>query len=886
MKVVHTLAALLFFLTVHSPVVAVTDTSAFWLGGTNNNDMNTPANWSGNAVPGNTAVFQEGTLTPNLILQVPLTLDTFLFPALTPNNAYTFTIGDVSLAGSNLTFNGVGIVLDNINQQTFNVGTDGKIIFNGTASASTGQASPPAFYKLTNDQSDLGGDLDFYNNSTAGNAQVNGDNLSSVNFFDNSTAETAQIHMGNGSLINFQSTATADFSVLSVDLGSQIVFNDSTTAAHSSISATNGSAVYFYDDSHMGSASITADGTGSAINYQSSVSFSEAQITLLNGGLFSLQAPLISVATLSGNSSGVLDLAGNTFQVGNRSSSSTYDGIITDSFGGGSFDKVDNGTFVFNGMGNYTGDTDVQGGIYILNGTLTGTPVIVEAGAVFSGTGTIGQGSLTVLGDVIPGALDNVGTLTLVTSSPFTQLGGSTFTANVNGLGGSSFLNVLGSFANIQANSTFTVATPDGTALIGSQYSYHVMHADQGIFGTYATVNSSNPFLVPHLLYDPTGAATDIFLTLSTDFSSFAKTENEACVAAFFDRLSLGTPDDDEEEILMSLASIETIGGLSVALNQISGEQYTYLGQLSEYTDYRFARRLFSSIRNLILPTRCRCLPQCNYINTWARVEYDYAHVSGNKKVRGLHDNSWDVSVGGHYFMSPQLAVGGAIDYSQDYLSFNRDKTNNLLQTFQGALYALYNHTDLYFFSNLILGESWSNRFERHLRFDSLDRRTRSCPALFHGKAYLEVGTEFDVGCVALFEPFFGIDVGWYDLNRTCERGAGLLNRTIHRKERAYGDTFLGFHLLECAGRGLSLSGDLYWQHRFRTSGSDDLEIGFRSFDTRCLVEGNRFYEDGIVGSLNVATCLKNWDLYVELNGERWGRFTSYGATFGIGTWW
>src|SRR5207247_378080 len=90
------------------------------------------------------------------------------------------------------------------------------------------------------------------------------------------------------------------------------------------------------------------------------------------------------------------------------------------------------------GANTYTGDTVVNGGTLVVNGSVIGA-VFVNAGGTLGGNGQIGP--TTVNGTIAPG--NSIGTLTV--NGAYFQNKGSTYTVEINAAGQSDLIKVNGS---------------------------------------------------------------------------------------------------------------------------------------------------------------------------------------------------------------------------------------------------------------------------------------------------------------------------------------------------------------------------------------------------------------------------------------------------------
>ena len=121
-----------------------------------------------------------------------------------------------------------------------------------------------------------------------------------------------------------------------------------------------------------------------------------------------------NIGELSGTSTGILDIGGNTVTLGGSGRSGSFAGQITGS--GGNLTKAGAGTVTLTGASDYSGQTTVSGGKLVVDGTLSQSAVSVQNGGTLGGSGTVSAltvasggtlaagnspGELTVTGNVI-----------------------------------------------------------------------------------------------------------------------------------------------------------------------------------------------------------------------------------------------------------------------------------------------------------------------------------------------------------------------------------------------------------------------------------------------------------------------------------------------------
>ncbi|MDQ6912599.1 MAG: autotransporter-associated beta strand repeat-containing protein [Verrucomicrobiota bacterium] len=379
-----------------------------------------------------------------------------------------------------------------------------------------------------------GGNLAFYNNSTAANGifvlSSNSASGAFLQFFGNSTAGNATFDIGTGSNLQFYETSTAAQANITVrgfgagpgggngslyvlptaTLGSAIVNLEGATAssgslnvggAGGSISGTaadavinvkggtgtnsSGAALDFGAGSSAGNATITVNGGSNggsgAFMYLGSyygLAYGGTSRIIVNaGGTFvvSRNAPGgnpdpagTSFGSIEGAGTFIL---GNTLLVtGSRNTDTLVSGVITDggpSFSaGGMLTKVGLGTLTLSGNNSYTGLTNVNAGKLLVNGSIPG-PAHVASGATLGGSGSIG-GAVTVdAGGILspgnsPGAI-SVGSLALAANANLLiEIGGTTPGAGDVILGGTLTIRLTNGFIPAPGNN-FIIISSGGT---------------------------------------------------------------------------------------------------------------------------------------------------------------------------------------------------------------------------------------------------------------------------------------------------------------------------------------------------------------------------------------------------------------------------------------
>jgi autotransporter-associated beta strand protein len=333
---------------------------------------------------------------------------------------------------------------------TFTNGPYGGIVtFNDTSTA--GQAH----FTL---RSTANGRINFFADSSAGSAHIDvgpvtpgpTNEFNDVNFYQNSTAANATITVrGDGGRVNFAngSAGNATIDVLgstrpgnvSGTIGGQVVFDTGSdggtatvTAQASTVAGAPGGLIQIHNSGHLGSATLIANGGATAVNggriLFGSAGAGDSARLVVNAGAsadFSLNAPHGGTTVGSIEGAGNFYLGASLLTVGNRNTSTTVSGTISNVGGstagvGGMLSKVGTGTLTLSGANTYTGLTTVAAGTLVVNGSIPGG-VVVKTGATIKGTGTIvgtvacEGGSLCAFGNS-PGTI-TVGGLNLMSGS-------------------------------------------------------------------------------------------------------------------------------------------------------------------------------------------------------------------------------------------------------------------------------------------------------------------------------------------------------------------------------------------------------------------------------------------------------------------------------------
>lgn len=739
------------------------------------------------------------------------------------------------------------------------------------------------------------GSLNFYGNSTAAfsNIQV-GDHLgtSSVDFYSDSetvfsSAEASTILVGYtirptkaiDGVLTFHGYSTAGQSLIIVsdDAGlGRLNFEDYSTAGSSTITlgdSTNnlrGHAI-FSGSSTAGFANISVT-NGSILEFSLGSFGGESLVALSTAGNLLMQGPSsYSLASLTSDSTSsvILDEAALTI---NYSGSSSIEIAGTISGSGGSLVKGGSGITILSGSCSYTGLTTVEEGKLILNGSIIGGALVT--GGTLSGTGTIEGGVTVQAGTISPG--NSPGTLTVV--GDYTQgVFGEYLVQIEQDL--SSLIQT--SESAILDNSPLVVTLLEG--IFYPNQPYLILEAADGIIGAFA-VPSLDPLggineslLQPNASYNASN--TKAFLTLQTTLENVGQTNNQRNAAQRLDALT--NPNEQEAKLLNDLVRLDT-DEARLSLEQLSGESYANWLFMQEILNQRFLSSLYEPLR-LEISSSCKKCPEGDF-TVWTNGGVGRSFLDSQQGMKGLHINSYEVSLGGHKKITNQWIIGIAGGYEQDRTFYKIGGVASN-QSWLGGLYSLYRPKSMYLLMDFISGYS-QNKVKR-----AIDVNNESWTATGKAKVsqfgfYTELG--FDLRApYLLFQPFLGVQGEHYHLGKTKEQGAYPVNLSLLHKSQNTANSSLGIHITGLPDACWGLFGiDCVWQHLL-TSRDQKIQAQFQSFGDAFTLSGVKLQRNSVEGTVFVQASLTNcFNVFVKASAQKWGKASSCNGLIGVEASW
>ena len=404
-------------------------------------------------------------------------------------NADTSAITSLVNAGNTNFYN-------NTNAGNISITNNANLVFNNTSSASHSSIIG-------------GGNVQFFDTSTAGSASFN--NSGNIQFLYNSTAGNASIT--NNYITQFLDSSTAGNATITNN--SIVDFRFGSTAGNATI--TNNNIIEFSGQSTAGNATFINNAPlffgGSLYFLQYSTG---GQARFINNFGATVDFSGTDGATFDGRvTAGSIEGAGNyilgskQLTVGSNNISTNVSGIISGS--GGSLVKTGTGTLTLSGTNTYTGDTNVDAGTLLVNGSIASSAsLFINAGATLGGTGFIPATFLASGATLAPGTPSAIGTLTVNDNLTFCSC--SYYTVKVSPTNADKTL-VQGASGTANLAGTIQAIGIGGIYTVGQQYL--VLHANGGLGGTtFSGLSYSGSFgaTKPKLVYDPNGM--DVYLQM------------------------------------------------------------------------------------------------------------------------------------------------------------------------------------------------------------------------------------------------------------------------------------------------------------------------------------------------------------------------------------
>jgi autotransporter-associated beta strand protein len=298
-----------------------------------------------------------------------------------------------------------------------------------------------------------GGITGFGQTSSAGNATFN-NNAGMVagahggfTFLSNDATAANGLFINDGATVSGADGGFTDLGQTSTASNATFVNNGGT------VSGAAGGSTIFYDSSTAASATLVANGGsngggGGRISFKDNSAGGTSRVEVFGNGNLDISAhdaPGVTIGSVEGD--GNVFLGANNLTIGSNDLSTNFSGVIQDGGEnggtGGSLTKICSGMLMLTGANTYTGDTNVNGGVLKVDGSITSN-TFVRHGSTLAGTGTINANLTNLRGTVSPGGPSVPGALAVV--HDYTQAQYADLMIQIAGTSAGEFsvLNVLG----------------------------------------------------------------------------------------------------------------------------------------------------------------------------------------------------------------------------------------------------------------------------------------------------------------------------------------------------------------------------------------------------------------------------------------------------------
>ena len=441
----------------------------------------------------------------------------------------------------------------------------------------------------------------------------------------------------------------------------------------------NGALVFSRSDALTYSGLIS--GTGSLTQAGSGTLILTGANTYTGGT--TIGAGMLQIGSGSTTGSVVGDIVDNGALVFNRSNALTYGGIVS---GTGSLTQAGSGTLTLTGANTYTGITTIRAGSLVVDGSISGSQLIVDAGGRLGGTGAVGSTTISPGGVMAPGS--SIGTLTVKGDVGFSA--GSIYEVEIGSSLGSDLVHSTGVAAI--GGGTVRALKAEGTYTPGSRWT--IVAADGGVAGTFDTLTQEMPFVDLALTYDQTHVYIDAVRN-DVAFCELALTSNQCAAANGAQSTGLGNPLYDA---LASLAEASTVRS---ALDLISGEVHASVAGSQLESSHHLRDAASDRIRAAFGYKGAASLPVMAYaagvpalvaadtesFAAWGQTVGAWGAADGNGNVASLDRSTVGFLVGADVPIGDSWRVGLLAGYNRTTIDVDHRASSGAIDEFDLGIY-------------------------------------------------------------------------------------------------------------------------------------------------------------------------------------------------------
>lgn len=390
------------------------------------------------------------------------------------------------------------------------------------------------------------------------------------------------------------------------------------------------------------------------------------------------------------------------------------------------------------------------------------------------------------------------------------------------------------------------------------------------ISGPFTTLSSNltNPLVTIQQLFETSA----IYVQLRVPDAIYATNSNQFDVLNALSRIV--SPNQDQLDVLNNLTTLSG-AEFSSALDQMSGEQYTTLVNISGNAANRFSNRLRMAARS-----RVHCPDPCKPdFFGWLDAGGGRSKYDGDSYSAGLESRYYSLSGGIQLLNGHGWTLGAAAYYENNDLDFDLNGSADC-DIYQGALYAAYNSSCGYIFTDFVFGTN-HYKMHRHILFADINRIAESSGKVYNGTLYGELGFTNNFGCISS-QQYIAADTGCYYQKSTNERDALSLNLEIDSGKYYASDAIIGSRFLWNLPCSIFVEFDVDYRHRFGTD-RFELTTQFVDVDVPVKIKGFKLGRDAIEGTLSLVWNVgSNFQLYLRGYGEAWSNYKDYNGTAGL----
>ncbi len=607
------------------------------------------------------------------------------------------------------------------------VNVGGYLLFSDSASAGD--------LNITVDQ----GYLDFFEQSSAGNATIVNNADSRIQFIGDSTADNATVINNAGGLVSIANRAD-DIAIGSlsgdgtVDLGSHALTlgglgkNDTLGGTiKNGASSIGGSLI----KAGMGTLTLTGANT-----YTGGTTVNAGTLQLGNGGT-------------GGSIVGDVRIApAGTFAF-NRGDNFAFGGVFT---GGGALDMKGAGRVDLTGnSAAFAGTTNINAGTLSVNGALGGALNVMSGGRL-QGTGTVGTTTIASGATIAPG--NSIGTLTVDGDIAFAA--GSIYEAEINPALDGDLIDASGR-ATINGGTVHAVKA-GGVYTPGSRWT--IIGADGGVTGTFGNLTQNMPFVDLALAYDANKVYIDATRN-ATSFCDAAQTGNQCATGNGLESTGTGNPLYDV------FAALPDKGSARQALAALSGEIHAST-KSALIEDSHFVRDAMNDrLRAAFQGVGASAAPVLAYgqggpalaspaapgrIAAWGKAFGSWGSFDGNGDAAGLDTSTGGFFTGVDGLVNDKVRLGAMAGYSHTSFDADGQPSSGSSENYHLGLYGGTQWDKLALRSGL--GYTWHDvKTSRSVAFTGFADRLKGGYKAGTFQAFGELGYRLDTPAVS-FEPY------------------------------------------------------------------------------------------------------------------------------------